>query len=87
MKDYVPTRQFTAARKELAAYAFLCRQQEAREWLETVFIHILRFSHSVQLLDEKFPLNPEPKENDDALSKRSYKSDLYPVLRYCSYQM
>lgn len=29
--------QFTLARKELQAYAFLCRQQEAREWLEATF--------------------------------------------------
>lgn len=36
-KDYAPLKhQFTIARKELAAYAYLCRQQEAREWLEYV---------------------------------------------------
>eukprot|EP01117_Protostelium_nocturnum_P006541 TRINITY_DN2357_c0_g1_i1.p1 TRINITY_DN2357_c0_g1~~TRINITY_DN2357_c0_g1_i1.p1 ORF type:complete len:1438 (-),score=655.21 TRINITY_DN2357_c0_g1_i1:71-4384(-) len=67
-KDYAPLKhQFTIARKELAAFAYLCRQQEAREWLEYV-------------LQTKFPENPEPKK-DDELMKRSYKSDLFPVLR------
>mmetsp|Transcript_13481 Transcript_13481/g.18624 ORF Transcript_13481/g.18624 Transcript_13481/m.18624 type:complete len:1451 (-) Transcript_13481:48-4400(-) len=71
-KDYAPSKyQFTVARKELAAYAFLCRQQEAREWMQLV-------------LKETFPENEFQKPVDsksEALMKRSYKSDLFPVLR------
>ncbi|PRP86194.1 Ras GTPase-activating protein [Planoprotostelium fungivorum] len=67
-KDYAPLKhQFTIARKELAAYAYLCRQQEAREWLEYV-------------LNETFPEN-QPEVGSDELLKRSYKSDLFPPLR------
>lgn len=67
--DYAPRKEmFTVARKELAAYAFLCRQQEAREWIE-------------QVLNETFPLNPDPKPDDPEIYQRSYKSDLFPALR------
>jgi len=68
-KDYAPMKhQFTVARKELAAYAFLCRQAEAREWLEFI-------------LGEKFEDNPDPGSNAEAIMKRTYKSDLFPPLR------
>jgi len=59
----------TFARKELAAYSFLCRQQEAREWMQ-------------ELLHEEFPLWTRTPQPDDPPSlQKAYKSDLFPVLR------
>jgi uncharacterized protein (DUF736 family) len=64
--DYAPKHRLTAARTELAAYAYLCRQQEARDWLEVV-------------LGEKFPENLHLES--DPIFKRTYKTDLFPALR------